>query len=468
MNPHTGTDERSLSALARWLSVLREDRPVLYATAGNFVSLVMGPITVVLVSLRLSPVVQGFYYTFGSLSILQLLAEFGLGQAIMQFASHQWPLLRMDSSGKLDGASSALEHVSQLSSLAFRWCASLAGALVAVLLVAGHLLFSQAGAEVSWKFPWAMMVACMAANFCLAPVWALLQGCHQLEAFWFYRLVQQIVNAVALWIGLTLGAGLWTPAIAGLAGLAWSLCFLQRRFPQFIPSLRGRTGEQRVSWRRDLWPVQWRAGIAWMSAYFTGQAFVPVLFHFCGPTVAGRMGMTGTLCNVLLGVATNFVNTKTPVFGALAAQRRFSDLDWAFRRVLSRTTLTATFGSAVAITGLLLLKAGNFPLADRLLDPASFGLYLGFTSVSAVVIALGAYLRSFRQEPFAGLYAASSLLIILAAAVAAPRTGPLGVTGGALAVVALFQLPIAYCAFRAKRAAVADVASPDSVMPSEG
>jgi hypothetical protein len=310
------------------------------------------------------------------------------------------------------------------------------------------------------------MVVCLAANFCLAPVWALLQGCHQLESFWYYRLIQQVVNALALWIALLLGSGLWTPAVAGLAGLIWSLYFIRRRFPNFIPSLAvAQTGEERISWRSHLWPVQWRSAIAWMTAYFTGQTFVPILFHFCGAAVAGRMGMTGTLCNVLLGVSTNFVITKGPVFGSLVAQRRFADMDTTFVHALSRTMMTATLGATVGAAGLFILEAGHFPIAGRLLDPMSFCLYLGFTAVSAVVIGLGSYLRSFRQEPFAALYAGSGLLILLMAVIAAPRFGAVGVTGSALAVVTLFQLPIAYCIFRTKRISVTRVSFHSDALP---
>ena len=66
------------------------DRAGLYASCGNIVSLLIGPLTTFLVAMRLSPDEQGFYYTFGSLAMLRTLAELGLGQAIIQFGSHEW------------------------------------------------------------------------------------------------------------------------------------------------------------------------------------------------------------------------------------------------------------------------------------------------------------------------------------------------------------------------------------------
>jgi len=82
--------------LPHLLHLVGVDRAVGYAVLGNLTSLILGPVTVLLIAMRFSPEIQGYYYTFGSLVALQVLFEMGLGQAIIPFASHEWSSLSLD------------------------------------------------------------------------------------------------------------------------------------------------------------------------------------------------------------------------------------------------------------------------------------------------------------------------------------------------------------------------------------
>ena len=445
----------ALARLRRGLSTgattwRRLDRAVLYASLGNAASLVMGPVTVLLVTARLTPELQGFYYTFGSLSLFSFFAEFGLGQAVMQFASHEWPRLSMTSRGAIQGEAEAHGRVTALTRGALLWCAYLLVLLLLALILAGEFLFRTKGYEIHWRPQWLLLVACFGVNFLLVPVWALLQGFHRIEAFWFYRLIQQILNALTLWGCLFFGARLWAPGFAGLVGLVWSISFLRRSYPDFLPSITSARRESltnTIAWRRDVWPMQWRTAISWMGAYFTGQALVPITFRALGPAAAGRMGMTVTLAGVLGALSLNFINTKSPVFGSLVSNSDFGKLDLLFLRLLRTTILVMLAGAFAGLLGVEALQLGHFEIARRLLDPVSFAMYLGFTATSGVVTALATYLRAFKREPFALLYALTSGAILFTASRLATRFGLRGMAAAALLISGLVQLPIAILMF---------------------
>ena len=161
--------------------------------------------------------------------------------------------------------------------------------------------------------------------------------------------------------------------------------------------------------------------------------------------------MTATLCNVLLAASTNVVVTKAPQLCSLAAQGRYHELDREFGAAFRRMLATLLAGAALVLVGLACSLYAGLPIATRLLDPASFALYLGYASASAVVIAINTYLRAFGGEPFAKLYAGSGVAILVVAAIVAPRAGTLGVTAAAFLAAALLQLPAAYVFLRAKR-----------------
>jgi hypothetical protein len=433
-----------------WLGI---DRAALLAIGTSVVAATLGPVTAIVVGTHLSPELQGFYYTFGSLSLLQLLAEFGLGHALAQLASHAWPGLRLEAGGRLDGEPEALTTIASLADAAITWCSRAGLLLAAAMVIAGAGMFGGA-ARVSWLGPWLLFAACLVGNFVLAPVWALLQGCQQVEPYWTYRLVQQVVNALSIWVALWLGAGLWTPGIAGLVGLLWSATFLLWRFPRFVPFLKGsRSLARRGDTWSHLWSLQWRNAVSWITAYFTSQLFVPILFKLASPAEAGRMGMTSTLGSVVLAISSNLVVTKGPHFGTLVARREFSELDRLFRQALAGVIACALAGAVGAIALVVWLNARGYALAERLLPPSSAALYLASVAGASVVVSLATYLRAFRRDPLAPVLGASSLLTLGAALAVAPRHGALGVCAAAMVVSLVVQLPLSALVFRRSREA---------------
>jgi hypothetical protein len=87
------------NSLRRWAGV---DRPVFYLALGRAWSLISGPITMLMVTGFLTPVVQGYYYTFGSVMGLQVFFEMGFTQCIVQFASHEFSHLHFGANGAIE------------------------------------------------------------------------------------------------------------------------------------------------------------------------------------------------------------------------------------------------------------------------------------------------------------------------------------------------------------------------------
>lgn len=45
-----------------------------------------------------------------------------------------------------------------------------------------------------------------------------------------------------------------------------------------IKLIKEKTGDFRVSWKTEIWPLQWRIALSWLSGYFIFQLFTPILF----------------------------------------------------------------------------------------------------------------------------------------------------------------------------------------------
>jgi O-antigen/teichoic acid export membrane protein len=193
--------------------------------------------------------------------------------------------------------------------------------------------------------------------------------------------------------------------------------------------------------------MQWRVAISWISASFITSFFAPILFQLSGPVVAGQMGMTVTLNQVLLAISSNWVVTKAPRLGVLIAQRKYKELDRVFSRSFG-VSLAVVSSGAVVIWGLAcLLYLARHALATRILSPLPMGLFLVATVLSSANTSLAVYLRAHKREPLAKIYLVSGILILALGLILGASLHAVGVTGGYLAVIALLQLPWSWAVF---------------------
>jgi len=63
-------------------------RDVAGASLNQMWRLISGPITLILLPLMISSKVQGYWYTFGSVSALSVFADLGFTTIVMQFSAH--------------------------------------------------------------------------------------------------------------------------------------------------------------------------------------------------------------------------------------------------------------------------------------------------------------------------------------------------------------------------------------------
>jgi hypothetical protein len=437
----TSTIQGLLSRALRWAQV---DRAIGFAVLGNVVSLILGPLIALLIAIRFSPELQGYYYTFGSLTTVQFAIELGLGQAIIQFASHEWSKLRFDSEGRVVGDPDALSRLLSLSRMSLAWYGGAAVLVVVILIPIGIVFFSRAPSnEIQWLWPWVVLCLGLGANLLLMPIFYLVQGCNQVSQFWFYRMVQQVVYGCSRCLAVLGGAGLWTGGIAGAVGLIWSIMFLKQRYPKFVTSIMSPPMGPRIEWRSTVWPVQWRIGVSWLSTSVTASLFASILFQAQGPVAAGQMGMTATLAVVLLAVSSNWVTTQAPSFGILIARGQFAELDRRFSRAALASFIVACAGAGGIWIFVGLLTLVENPLAYRMLPLLPTGLFLASVVFSSVTANISVYLRAHRREPLAGLYLTTGAVTVVACLFVA---GPFGATGMALsylAVVVFIQTPAA-------------------------
>lgn len=427
------------------------DKAISYGVLSRVWRIVAGPVTILLIGSRLTKVEQGFYYTISSLLALQLFFELGLMTVMAQFASHEFIHLTWGKRGKINGDPLALERFIDLLSKGAKWFAAASLGLIVLLVPAGFAFLGQEAADFSWRLPWVLAVVGTAFNLFTVPFFAVVMGSGDVVTVNHREMVGAVISSILCWTVLALGGGLFA-AFATTSGtflISWT--YLLGEKPEMLrlawQRIKGKGGkrdpEARISWWREVWPLQWKLGLTWIAGYFVFQLFTPVLFKYHGAVVAGQMGMTLSAANALLGVSLTWINTRSPEFGKLVAAQRWVQLDEMLKKVLAQSTAIATLGAIVG-TALIWFLQRNFEIGQRFIPAAYAALFFAGIVCNVIVAALGGYLRAHKEEPFLPLSITLGFVQGGATWLLGMKYSSLGVTTGFCLINLLITLPVAY------------------------
>jgi len=399
----------------------------------------LGIAATLMIGTRLGQESQGYYYTFISLLGLQAVLELGLAQILQQFASHEWAQLTMEPGGRLHGDEQALARVSSLGWLALRWYTVAASLLLLLLGAAGCWLF-PVQERALWLGPWLGLCVIASLRLPQIPIIAMLEGCEQLVSVYSYRLCESLLTSSTLLISLAWGAGLWSLVLSQTVAFVTGALFLGLWYPRFWRFDRGGADSQEL-WTREVWPVQWRTALSWISGYLTVSLFTPVLFKLRGPVEAGQMGITCAVALTVQSLVTAWTNVRAPTFGVLIARREYARLDGLFYRVAAGSNLLAVSGALAAWLIIWFLNSQGYPLAQRFLPLEAAALLLAGHTAYSAGLPFSVYLRAHRREPLMVVSLVGSLLIALSTVSTARAWGAQGVAAGYLAISSLLVFP---------------------------
>jgi hypothetical protein len=423
-----------MATCPRWAEWLRRaiglDRAIVFTVAARLCQIAGSVGTVLLIVRFLSSVEQGYYYTLLSLAALQTVFELGFSFVILQMAAHESALLIFYPNGRIEGDRAAHARLASVLQLTVRWYLRAALALAVVLLPLGILFFAQmahAADRVHWLGPWITAVLATSVTFFLTPLCSFIEGCNQVRQVATLRMYQALMVMAISWGAIASGHGLYACAMVNLGWSAACLVFLARRGPLVLSLLRYPAAENRISWRSEIWPFQWKIAVSWLCSYFTMQVFTPVIFVFRGPEEAGRMGISLNIVGYLPIVVLCWMMPKAVRFGQLVKFGRLQELDSLFFRTLKLSLALVLILMGACFTAVLGVQSAFPKIALRLETPFIFALLLFAAAGSFVVQSTAIYLRSFKREPYLIQSMAVAMLTVAGILVAASRWGSLAI-----------------------------------------
>lgn len=441
------------------LSKFGVDRAIAYTSMGRIIQAGGGVISILFVARYLTGVEQGFYYTFGSIVAIQVFFELGLNGIITQYVAHEASHLRCEGDRTFVGEHKYLSRLSSLLHFSVRWYLIFASILFVVLVVTGFVFFTRyhvVDEEVTWKCPWLLLSLGTALNLLLAPILAFIEGLGKVKEVAKIRLWQQSVGLLVVWGCLTLGGKLYTPGVNWLVGITLISGFLLAgNFKALLVNLWKVDIIERVDYKREIFPYQWKIALSWISGYFIFQLFNPVLFATEGAVVAGQMGMTLAALNGIQALSLSWITTKIPLFSGLIAQRHYSELDCVFNRTLKQSVVINgmalfCFYIVIVLIRTYHIEIGGLYLGDRFLAYLPLVLMMIPVFINQWVSSWATYLRCHKQEPFLVNSIAGGVLCCLSTVLLGRYFGVIGMTSGYCLITFLFSF-WGYWIFKTKK-----------------
>ncbi len=428
------------------------ERATLYAMANRLWGSAAGLLTAVLVAWFFTPELQGYYFTFLSLLTLQTFVELGFGELLQQFVSHEWA---KTTSSKADERELSLSRLAALFRFSLRWYGGVALLLCAALGIGGSVYFrafSDGSEAISWEPAWWIAVAATALSVLLTPWFSLLEGANRVERVHGVRLGQGLASRIAGFLAIAFGFGLFAIAVTrivsflvGLSGLGREALGIARRLR------RAPVDREEMSFRSELWPLQWKFALSWLSGYLLYSLFTPVLFAFHGPELAGRMGMTAAAAAAISSAAFAVMATKVPRLAILASERDYPAMDALFRHTAVSSVLVSASGAALFLSLLAFARRLDLEVASRFLPTLESSLFLSALVLQQVRSAMGSYLRAHKAEPFVLLSALEGLAAVPLLTLLGRDFGAPGMILGFLAITTITLVPAFHIFERCRR-----------------
>lgn len=384
------------------------DKAIFFTLLGRGLQISTALFTVFFIARYLSPEEQGYYYTFGSIVGIQVFFELGLTQIITQFVAHEASNLKWDENYNIIGEEKYKSRLASLLRFCAKWYSIFAVLIIIALLVAGVFFFNKfndSGEGISWKLPWVLLVIGTAFNFLLAPVIAFIEGLGKVKEMAQIRLVQQFIHPIVIWGGLAIGSKLFVSgADAVLRVLVVSVIIYKAPFFKVLKGIWNTNVKEVISYKNEIFPVQWRIAVSWISGYFIFQLFNPVLFASEGAQVAGQMGMTMTALNAVQALTLAWINTKVPKLSGFIAQKQYAELDALFSRTMKQMLL---IGFMVLIAFVLIIgfiqyydiRPLGLSIGERFLPIIPLCLMSWAVFTMFPVNCWATYLRCHKKEP---------------------------------------------------------------------
>ncbi len=360
-----------------FLELFEVNRAVIYALSVRLWGFINVLITLIMVTTYFSPNIQGYYYTFASILLLQILIELGFGTVLVQFISHEWAQLSLNNKRQIAGMPTALSRLKYLIKLGIYWYLLIALIVICFVGTLGYLFLTQKNEpNIIIGYPWWFFCTTVSFSIVIVPLRCFLEGSNQVAKVQYIDLITNVSSSVIGWLAIMEGSGLYALGVISLIKFVVGFFLLLPATTPFLKLLGTPLKEHQLSWKKDFWPLQWRIGVSWLSGYFMFNIFVPLMFYLHGPLMAGKMGAALQIYNGVHSISYSWIAVSAPQFGILGAQKAYTEIKTIVKNIYLKCLIISIACTVLIIITIVIMNKINLPQTSRLPDMVSIALLL--------------------------------------------------------------------------------------------
>lgn len=387
-------------------------REVAFTLLNFSFKLISGPILLFFIPLFLQDNVQGYWYTFSSLAALSIFADMGFTTIVTQFSAYEYAYLSFNEKKYLEGDT---HHLSMLASLLrFIFKCSTITCIVAFPIIMSVGIYMFKGKEVVgvWFLPWIIYICASALNFIINVLMAFMEGCDQIARIQKNRFYGSIITTITTLVMLYKGYGLYSLALGTLLGGVVNSGLFLYEFRVSLKQLMHWNKNFIHNWNKDFLSLIWKYAISYSSGYFIFQIYTPLVFQFYGAELAGKVGISMSLCSAVYSISSVWTYINTPKMNMYAAQKKWNSMDKTLLKGVVLSCITFLIGGVFVLTVLLRYQT-KVPILSRFLSVVPIFTLLCAWFIQIIVNSIAIYLRAHKQEPFMILSVVSGIYILV-------------------------------------------------------
>ena len=142
------------------------NKDLLYTLLNQLWRIISGPLILLFIPLYLTPMEQGYWYTFISIGALGLFADLGFSNIVLIFASHEFAHLSFTEDKKFIGNEEHLQRLATFFRFSVRWILRAVLIVFPLIMIGGYFfLLNKQTVDIVWIQPWILYAFASSITF---------------------------------------------------------------------------------------------------------------------------------------------------------------------------------------------------------------------------------------------------------------------------------------------------------------
>jgi hypothetical protein len=378
------------------LTTLNIDKKIGIFLSSKLFSYLSYPITLGLIIKFLTPLEQGYYYTFLTLLSFSMFLELGLGVILTNFSSHEFGRLSWKNNN-LHGDKIAVKRSLMLIKKTILWFSFVALLFFLLMLGMGAYFFLDS-APTNYYITWIYFIIVFSPGLIISPLLSLLQGFGRIKEVQSVIFFQVFFSILAFWVALLMNFNIYALVIQFAVQNLISFLYLFFKYSNLI-FLSLVESNSLFSWKDEVLPLQLKTGFTWLVSYLGINLLIPFSFKIFGPEIAGQLGMSFKIAEITSIICLAWTNTRVPRMGSIIASKNRIEFNTIFFSTLKSIILIGAISMVGIYLLLVILDSYNYDIfLDRILSIKFILMLMIGYYMFAVSNYLAMTIRAFKDE----------------------------------------------------------------------